>query len=287
MHPRASSVHTPARHSPAVPSPLLLDSFQNHRSFDNTDSNPGPVDPYDASLWHPESSLSVHVRARDDAFERLLFGKVNRACNLGATPYSTLFARLMYDFNRAKSCCVAWQRAKSINVRTQFYPKPLDHLITFRNNVAILRSNCSYSRQDVVTTLTSISQLDTPTPESDRPVIRASNGIIAIIGQHILDAEAFVACLDAVIIHSRDKHLSLNESHTAEDSWVAVIPLDNGEEWDQGQDDEEWYEYESWHQQHGDEPAEDIQEDIEVSDVVCAASPLLVPNENGIIVLDD
>ena len=184
-----------------------------------------------------------------------MLDEVGRMGNYDRTSYPALFARLKYDFNHAKCCCIAWQRATAINFRARFYSNPLVDLIAFRNNVAILRSNIVYSRQDVVGTLGIISRLHTYIPQSDIPIIRCNNEIVALIGENILEMEALITHLDAVITHSRDEHLHTKDQlGAAEEGMAVVIPLD--EEFDK------------------EEPGPAYARKL---------SPPLVPNEDGII----
>jgi hypothetical protein len=227
------SVQTPSSPAPPPPSSILLDNFPDPHPFDGGHSNPGPVDPFDTSIWRPESLLSVPLRARDGEFQRFILDETGRMGNPGLTSYAALFMRLKHDANRVKSCCIVWERVSSINIRTRYFSGPLSDFISFRNNVAILRSNGNYSRQDVASTLGGISHLNA-TPESDTSIIRACGTGVALITTYMLEMEAYIACLDAIITHSSDEYLLARESGTAQDDFVPVIPLDNED--DQAED---------------------------------------------------
>ena len=111
--------------------------------------------------------------------------------------------RLKHDANRLKSCCIAWERVSSINIRSRYFSGPLAELIDFRNNVAILRSNGNYSRWDVASTLSSISNLNI-SPEADGCIIRVSGEAVALITMYMLEMESYIAHLDAIVSEARE-----------------------------------------------------------------------------------
>jgi hypothetical protein len=215
----------------APPCAALLDDFPKPRKFLDPLSHAGPVDPYDSTLWRPESSISVLVRPRDGEFEHFLLDENGCLGHRDLTPCQALMVRLKYDCNRAKSCCTAWERARTISIRARYSTRPLCDLIDLRNNIAILRSNTNYSRLDVVSVLSSITYLDTRPLKADAEIIRQSNTIVMSLGEHVLAMEDTITHFDAIIAHSRDEYLRSGKeiSLVSEDDWVPVVIPDNND----------------------------------------------------------
>jgi len=118
-------------HIPAPSSSVLLDNPYEPRSLLDWRSGAGLVDPYDATLWRPESSISVPIRARDGEFQRFICDQNGCLGHQDPTSYPALLQRLRYDANRAKSCCVAWDHVKDINIRARYTSGPTVDIIDF------------------------------------------------------------------------------------------------------------------------------------------------------------
>jgi hypothetical protein len=204
-----------------------LDDVVNRSLLDKR-SNAGPVDPYDAALWHPGSHLSMPIHARDGEFERFICNENGLLGIDDPTSYLALLMRLKRDMNWGKSCCIAWERAEAINIHTHFTLQPLVDLIDFRNNVAILHSNSNYARHDIVGTLSGITHLDTQPSKSDPAAIKASHIIMTALSNALLEMKNAIAHFNAIIEHSRDEHLRTKSqpSLAAEDNAALVKMLD-------------------------------------------------------------
>jgi len=233
----SSSISAPT-HVPAPPCSILLDNVPGRTLLDKR-SSAGPVDPYDATLWHPGSHPSVPIRARDGEFERFVRDENGLLGIDDPTSYLALLMRLKRDVNRGKSCCIAWERAEDININTQFAMQPLVDLINFRNDIAILRSNSNYSRRDIIGALSGITHFHTQPFESDFAAIKASHTVVTTLGDVMLEMENLIAHLDAIVEHSRDQHLHVKSKHAQamEDSVVLAVMLDEGSG-DEGSGDE-------------------------------------------------
>jgi hypothetical protein len=189
------------------------------------------------------------------------------------TSYPALSIRLKLDTNRALSCLNAWRRANSINIRGRFYSKPLADIITFRNHVVILRSNSSYARNDVYSTLSAIARLDTHVPEADRGAIWDCNDLVATIGESILFIEVLIGRLDTIIMRSKLRYEDIGDGKNEARGLdaAAVVPSD---EEDGGEDGNEGRDGMAAMAEH-------------INSEARYMSPLLVPNDDGIIDLSD
>jgi len=264
-----------ALHHPAPSYSVLLGDFFSRSPPGDEQPRPGPADPYDLALWHPSSPSSVAPRARDGEFERFIMDELASMGCQDPTSYPALSIHLKLDTNRALSCLNAWRRANSINIFGHFYPRPLRDTITFRNHVVILRSNSSYARSDVYGTLSAIARLDTHVPEADRGAIWESNDIAAAVGESILLIEGLINKLDRIIMRSKLQYESTrDESNEAVGlGAAAVVPSDSDGEGG-GEDGDE----------SGDGTAAMAER---IDSKARPMSPLLVPNDDGVIDLSD
>lgn len=256
-------------HLPAPSSSALRESSPNFQSLKDLASEQCPVDPYDLSLWQPDSNAFVAPRARDGEFERFLLDEMARIGCQDPTAYPSLLLRLKYDTNRALSCVDAWHRADVIDIRQHFYPKPLSKLILFRNHLAILRSNSKYASYDVTGALADIFDLETFVPLTDLAIIRAGNNIVAALGESILAVEGLIARLDTIITRSRNRYTCLVEELDSADELGEAAVMPSNEEGECGKDDD----------------VADVEE-VDVSSVRFP-SPPLTPNDDGVIYVSD
>jgi hypothetical protein len=227
--------YSPSIHLPAPSFSILQEDFPERRPLTHPNSNPGPVDPHDLSLWKPGSVNSVPPRPRDSEFERFILDEMGRQGIVEPNSYSAITMRLGLDANRAKSCLHAWLRAEAVDVRKQFYSKPLSKIIRFRNHVAILRSNSNFAMIDVTASLNALFSLDTHVPNNDHDAIRTYNDIMVTLSELLLPMENLIDQLDIIITHSQSKYSAL---HGDKEGIVPVVPSD-GEEGEEDADEDE------------------------------------------------
>ena len=89
-------------HLPTPSCSILLDNFPNPRPTLDMLSDTGPVDQYDASLWQPDCTPSIPVRARDGEFEHFILDEQGRLRNPDPTSCLALLQQLKCDTNCVK-----------------------------------------------------------------------------------------------------------------------------------------------------------------------------------------
>lgn len=224
--------HQGSSHPPAPPFSIITEAFPIPFHPDHEDPNPGPIDPFDLTLWRPELDAPVIPRPRDGEFASFILDELGRLGNPDPTSYPSLLLRLRQDTNRAKSCTHAWLRASAVNYRQDYRSESLTTLIRFRNNIAILRSNSSYARRNIADSLSRILSLKSPVPASDHSILHAANDALGAIGEVIIEFEPLLNHLDTTITRSRNKYIGMvDESVWAEAPDAATIAWsDDGEE---------------------------------------------------------
>jgi hypothetical protein len=230
--------YPPSIHLPAPSCSMLQEDFPERRPLTHPNSNPGPVDPHDLSLWNPGSANSVPPRPRDSEFERFILDEMGRQGIVEPNSYPAITMRIRLDANRAKSCLHAWLRAEAVDIHKQFYSKPLSKIIHFRNHVAILRSNSNFAMIDITASLNALFSLDTHVPNSDHDAIRAYNDIMVTLSELLLPMENLIDRLDIIITRSQSKYSAL---HSDKEGIVPVVPVvpSDGEEGEEDADEDE------------------------------------------------